>query len=57
MLRWPNEVPVDDTIARIISALSVRGCKACFRRWIGDVITLSEGGIVAVNGTRSLTVP
>ena len=45
-----NGVPVDDTIARIISALSVTGFQKCFRSWIDDVVTLSAGEIVAVDG-------
>ena len=45
-----NGVPVDDTIARIVSALSVSGFQECFRSWIEDVITLSGGEIVAVDG-------
>ena len=45
-----NGVPVDDTIARIVSALSVSGFQECFRSWVEDVVTLSEGEIVAVDG-------
>ena len=45
-----NGVPVDDTIARIISALSVTGFQECFRSWVEDVTTLSDGEIVAVDG-------
>ena len=35
-----NGVPVDDTIARIISALSVRGFQDCFMSWMEDVVKL-----------------
>lgn len=45
-----NGVPVDDTIARIISALSVTGFQECFRNWVDDVVTLSDNEIVAVDG-------
>ena len=45
-----NGVPVDDTIARIVSALSVSGFQECFKSWVDDVATLSEGEIVAVDG-------
>ena len=45
-----NGVPVDDTIARIVSALSVSGFQECFRSWVEDVVTLGEGEIVAVDG-------
>ena len=45
-----NGVPVDDTIARIISALSVRGFQDCFMSWMEDVVKLSDGEIIAVDG-------
>ena len=45
-----NGVPVDDTIARIISALSVRGFQECFMSWMEDVVKLSGGEIIAVDG-------
>ena len=45
-----NGVPVDDTIARIISALSVSGFQECFLSWMEDVVKLSEGEIIALDG-------
>ena len=45
-----NGIPVDDTIARIISALSVRGFQDCFMSWMEDVVKLSDGEIIAVDG-------
>ena len=45
-----NGIPVDDTIARIISALSVRGFQECFMSWMEDVVKLSGGEIIAVDG-------
>ena len=45
-----NGVPVDDTIARIISALSVSGFQDCFRSWMEDVVPLSGGEIIALDG-------
>ena len=45
-----NGVPVDDTIARIISALSVSGFQECFMSWMGDAVKLSGGEIIAVDG-------
>ncbi len=45
-----NGVPVDDTIARIISALSVSGFQACFLSWMEDVVKLSDGEIIALDG-------
>ena len=45
-----NGIPVDDTIARIISALSVSGFQECFMSWMEDVVKLSGGEIIAVDG-------
>ena len=45
-----NGIPVDDTIARIISALSVRGFQECFMSWMEDVVKLSGGEVIAVDG-------
>ena len=45
-----NGIPVDDTIARVISALSVSGFQECFLSWMEDVVKLSDGEIVAVDG-------
>ena len=45
-----NGIPVDDTIARIISALSVSGFQDCFMSWMEDVVKLSDGEIIALDG-------
>ena len=44
-----NGVPVDDTIPHCL-ALSVSGFQECFKSWVDDVVTLSEGEMVAVDG-------
>ena len=45
-----NRIPVDDTIARIISALSVSGFQECFLGWMEDVVKLSDGENIALDG-------
>ena len=45
-----NGIPVDDTIARIVSALSVSGFQECFLSWMKDVVKLSDGEIIALDG-------
>ena len=45
-----NGVPVDDTIARIMAALSPSGFEECFMSGMHDVATLSKGEIVALDG-------
>ena len=45
-----NGVPVDDTIARIISALSVSGFQECFMSWMKEAVELGEGELIALDG-------
>ena len=45
-----NGVPVDDTIARIISALSVSGFQECFMSWMEEAVELGEGELIALDG-------
>lgn len=47
---FENGIPVDDTIARIISALSVKGFQDCFSSWVDSVATRSDGDIIAIDG-------
>ena len=50
LCRAGNGIPVDDTIARIISALSVTGFQECFMSWMEDAAKLSRGEIIALDG-------
>ena len=47
-----NGIPVDDTIARIISALSVSGFQDCFTSGMEDVAKSSGGEIIAKVSVR-----
>ena len=45
-----NGVPVDDTIARIISQIDPTQFRQCFVNWMNSVHKLSEGELVAIDG-------
>lgn len=45
-----NGIPVDDTVARVISSLSVDGFQSCFQSWIQSVSELTEGEILSIDG-------
>lgn len=44
-----NGIPVDDTLARVISSLSVKGFQACFQSWVESVSKLTEGEIISID--------
>ena len=44
-----NGVPSEDTFLRIFRLLDPKGFEACFRRWVGQVVTQLDGAI-AVDG-------
>lgn len=45
-----NGIPVDDTVARIISGLSVKGFQDCFQSWIQSVSEITDGECIAIDG-------
>ena len=45
-----NEIPADDTIARIISRIEPEAFHACFISWMSAVHTLTDGEVVAIDG-------
>lgn len=45
-----NGIPVDDTIARVISSLSVTGFQDCFQSWTQSVSDITEGECIAIDG-------
>jgi predicted transposase YbfD/YdcC len=47
---FKNGIPVDDTIARIISSLSPEELQSCFIKWMTSVEKATEGKIIAVDG-------
>ena len=45
-----NGIPVDDTIARIVSSLCPETLQGCFIKWMAAVETATDGRIVAIDG-------
>ena len=45
-----NGIPVDDTIARVISRLSAKGFQECFQSWVQSVFDVTEGEIISIDG-------
>ena len=45
-----NGIPVDDTVARIISGLSVKGFQQCFQSWVQSISRVTEGEIISIDG-------
>ena len=47
---FKNDIPVDDTIARIVSSLNPEELQACFIKWMAAVEVATDGRIVAIDG-------
>jgi len=45
-----NGIPVDDTVARIISGISDKGFQDCFQSWIKSVVEATDGEIISIDG-------
>lgn len=45
-----NDIPADDTIARIISKIEPEPFHACFINWMSAVHSLTDGQVVAIDG-------
>ena len=45
-----NNIPADDTIARIISTIEPEQFQECFINWMSSIHTLTEGQIIAIDG-------
>jgi predicted transposase YbfD/YdcC len=47
---FSNGIPVDDTIARVMSMLSPKAFQTAFIAWMQDVAALTHGDVIAVDG-------
>lgn len=45
-----NDIPADDTIARIISTIEPEQFHECFLNWMRSVHTLTDGQVIAIDG-------
>jgi len=52
--RFENEIPVDDTIARIISANEPSSLLACFMSWVNEIQENNGQSIIAFDGKINL---
>ena len=49
-LDLPNGIPSHDTFGRVFALLDPENFEACFRQWVADLATASEGRLVAIDG-------
>jgi hypothetical protein len=51
-----NDISADGTIARIISTIEAKQFQECFINWISSVHTLTEGQVVAIDGSIAVKI-
>lgn len=49
-LPLPDGIPSHDTFGRIFSLLSPEAFEQAFQTWVNDICTLTQGGVVALDG-------
>jgi predicted transposase YbfD/YdcC len=49
-LELPSGIPSHDTFRRVLGRLNPPAVQACLRRWVGGVVSWTEGQIVAIDG-------
>ena len=52
-LELPNGIPSHDTIGRVLGTLDSQQFQSCFLSWINELVTVSEGEIIAIDGKTS----
>jgi len=45
-----NEIPVDDTISRVMSSLEPTECQSRFIRWVNSLSVVTQGEVIAIDG-------
>ena len=45
-----NDIPADETIARIISTIEPEQFQECFTNWMSSIHALTEGQVIAIDG-------
>lgn len=51
-LQLPNGVPSHDTISRVFNRIRADEFETCFFNWVADVVKLTNGEVVAIDGKR-----
>ena len=46
----PNGIPVDDTIARVMSSLAPKEFQSSFISWVNSLTEVTQGEVVAIDG-------
>lgn len=46
----PNGIPVDDTIARVMSSLNPKEFQSSFIRWMNNLTEVTQGEVIAIDG-------
>ena len=46
----PKGIPVDDTIARVMSSLAPQECQSSFISWVNSLSEVTQGEVVAIDG-------
>lgn len=49
-LPYENEIPVDDTLARVMRKLDNKQFASCFTQWIQSVMKATDGDVIAIDG-------
>lgn len=50
LLKLENGIPSHDTFGRVFAAIDTQQFSECFSRWVADLVDLSGGEIIAVDG-------
>ncbi|EKS4946949.1 ISAs1 family transposase, partial [Salmonella enterica] len=47
---FENGIPVDDTIARVVSNVNAKKFQDCFIRWMQECHVITDGKVIAIDG-------
>jgi predicted transposase YbfD/YdcC len=59
VLELKNGIPSHDTFGHVFAAINTQQFSECFSRWVGDLVSLSDGEVIAIDGKclrRSLDI-
>ena len=49
-LKLEHGIPSHDTISRVFSLIDIQHFSECFTNWVNDLVTLSAGEVIAIDG-------
>ncbi len=50
MLELKNGIPSHDSFGHVFSVIDIEEFAQCFSRWVADLVTLSVGEVIAIDG-------